>query len=99
MPPGQLERVLRPKVDGARNLHELTGELSAFVLFSSVAATLGSPGQANYAAANAYLDELATTRRAHGLPAISVAFGSWAARGAMTPHLHEPDPPRPAAPA
>ncbi|OLB75789.1 MAG: hypothetical protein AUI14_20350, partial [Actinobacteria bacterium 13_2_20CM_2_71_6] len=91
MSPEQLARVLRPKVDGARHLHELTGGLTAFVLFSSVAATLGSPGQANYAAANAYLDELAAARRAHGLPATSVAFGSWAARGAMSAHLGEAD--------
>jgi acyl transferase domain-containing protein/NADPH:quinone reductase-like Zn-dependent oxidoreductase/NAD(P)-dependent dehydrogenase (short-subunit alcohol dehydrogenase family)/acyl carrier protein len=75
----QLESVMRPKVDGAMHLHELTSdhELDWFVLFSSGAATLGTPGQGNYAAANAFLDALAHWRRARGLCAQSLAWGLW----------------------
>nr|WP_275560629.1 type I polyketide synthase [Streptomyces sp. 5-6(2022)] len=81
--PERADGVLRPKVDAALHLHELTRdrELSAFVLFSSFAGTLGGPGQGSYAAANAFLDALAHARRAQGLPATSVAWGAWSGGG------------------
>ncbi|MEV7420968.1 SDR family NAD(P)-dependent oxidoreductase, partial [Streptomyces sp. NPDC089919] len=87
----QVERVLRPKLDAALHLHELTAgmELSAFVLFSSVSALIGGPGQGNYAAANAFLDALAAARRSVGLPATSLAWGLWANTAGMSGTLDE----------
>ncbi|MEW2080084.1 SDR family NAD(P)-dependent oxidoreductase, partial [Streptomyces sp. NPDC013433] len=91
MSPEQIERVMRPKVDAAWHLHELTADadLSAFVLFSSVASLMGSPGQANYAAANAALDALAESRRAARLPATSLAWGLWSEAAGMAAQLDE----------
>ncbi|MFD6180796.1 type I polyketide synthase [Streptomyces goshikiensis] len=75
----QVAAVLRVKVDATRHLHELTRDLdlSAFVLFSSFAATFGAPGQGNQAPGNAFLDAFAEYRRASGLPATSLAWGPW----------------------
>ena len=89
----RIDTVLRAKVDAAWNLHELTQDrdLSAFVVFSSMAGIVGGPGQGNYAAANSFLDGLATHRRARGLPGLSVAWGLWEQASAMTEHLGERD--------
>ncbi|MGA5824146.1 type I polyketide synthase [Kitasatospora sp. NPDC094028] len=89
----QLTEVLRPKVDAGWNLHEATSHLgiSAFVLFSSFAATAGGPGQANYAAANAFLDALAHHRRAEGRPAVSLGWGYWGESSGMTSTLDAVD--------
>jgi acyl transferase domain-containing protein/NAD(P)-dependent dehydrogenase (short-subunit alcohol dehydrogenase family) len=86
-------RVFAPKVDAGWFLHELTEglDLSVFVLFSSAAGCLGSPGQGNYAAANAFLDGLASYRQARGLPATSIAWGFWDRASDMTDALSEAD--------
>ncbi|MBC7841910.1 MAG: type I polyketide synthase [Gemmatimonadaceae bacterium] len=79
----RFRRVFAPKVSGAWNLQQQTRELSLdfFVLFSSMASVLGAAGQGNYAAANQFLDMLAHARRAQGLPALSINWGSWSEIG------------------
>ncbi|MEU7088433.1 type I polyketide synthase, partial [Streptomyces achromogenes] len=91
--PERVDAVLRPKVDAAWHLHELTRDLdlSAFVLYSSLAGLLGTAGQSNYAAGNTFLDALAVHRAAHGLPATSLAWGLWEEGSASTSHLDEVD--------
>jgi acyl transferase domain-containing protein/NADPH:quinone reductase-like Zn-dependent oxidoreductase/acyl carrier protein len=91
--PQRLRTVVAPKADGARHLDQLTRELDVawFVLFSSIAGVVGSPGQANYAAANALLDDLARDRRSAGLPAVSIDWGLWATEEGMGGSLDSAD--------
>ncbi len=89
----RLEGVWAPKADAAWYLHELTEgmDLDAFVLFSSAAGVLGSPGQGNYAAANAFMDALAAYRQARGMAATSIAWGLWQSTSELTSGVSETD--------
>ncbi|WP_416955853.1 SDR family NAD(P)-dependent oxidoreductase [Streptomyces sp. Agncl-13] len=91
--PERLDAVLRPKIDAAWHLHRLAErhKVGAFVLYSSIAGVTGSGGQANYAAANAFLDALAHHRRSAGAPATSLAWGLWAQESALTGALAAAD--------
>ncbi|WNV86267.1 SDR family NAD(P)-dependent oxidoreductase [Umezawaea sp. Da 62-37] len=85
--PQRLASVMRAKVTSATNLHELAGDLDAFVVFSSVIGVVGNAGQANYAAANAALDALVARRRAAGQPGVSIAWGVWGGPGMLEDDL------------
>ncbi|MEU7277127.1 SDR family NAD(P)-dependent oxidoreductase, partial [Streptomyces asiaticus] len=91
--PERLARVWAAKAAGAAHLHTATADLplSLFAMFSSAAGVLGSPGQANYAAANAFCDALAAHRQAYGLPGLSVAWGLWAQASELTGRLAATD--------
>jgi polyketide synthase 12 len=89
----RVDAALRPKVDGAWNLHELTrdADLAVFALFSSAAGVLGTAGQGGYNAANTFVDALASWRRAQGLPATSLAWGPWNQASEMSEHVGTTD--------
>ncbi|BBJ38683.1 hypothetical protein SSPO_014010 [Streptomyces antimycoticus] len=93
MTPEQLDTVLAPKLDAAWHLHRLTRDMdpAAFVMFSSAASIMGNGGQANYAAANMFLNALAEHRRAEGRTAHTLAWGLLASAGGMTGHLDDAD--------
>ncbi|MFF2848875.1 SDR family NAD(P)-dependent oxidoreductase [Streptomyces sp. NPDC058001] len=89
----QVDAVLRPKVEGAWNLHTRTAhlDLAAFVLYSSAGAIFGGAGQSNYAAANGFLDDLARHRHVLGLPALALDWGLWEHETGMGSHLQDGD--------
>nr|AQV04230.1 SwnK [Alternaria oxytropis] len=85
--PQKCEATFAPKVDGLWNLHQLTKDnkdVDMFVMLSSISGVMGLPGLGNYAAANSFMDALAHLRRAHGLPATSIAYGVWSGDGMAT---------------
>lgn len=86
----ELDHVLRPKLAGGWNLHELTASdpLDFFVCFSSASSLLGADGQGHYAAANRSLDALAAWRRSQGLPGLSINWGRWGTAGMLTAEAH-----------
>ncbi len=90
---GRLQKTMAPKAEAAWHLHQLTQEIEGceLILFSSVAGTLQSAGQGNYAAANAFLDALAGTRKAEGLHALSIGWGAWQSESTLTARLSEAD--------
>ncbi|KAJ9158137.1 Erythronolide synthase, modules 1 and 2 [Coniochaeta hoffmannii] len=89
MTPQRCETTIAPKMYGAWNLHQATQhvDMDLFMMFSSISGVMGMPGLANYAASNSFLDALAHFRRAQGLPATSVAYGTWAGDGGMASKL------------
>jgi thioesterase domain-containing protein/acyl carrier protein/NADP-dependent 3-hydroxy acid dehydrogenase YdfG len=91
--PARLRRVLRAKAEAAWHLHELTKDLDLemFILFSSLAGTVSAPGQASYAAANAYLDALASWRQARGMSGTAIAWGRWETASELTRNLSQAD--------
>ncbi|MGW3014395.1 beta-ketoacyl reductase, partial [Streptomyces sp. NPDC001219] len=91
--PKRLDTVLRPKTDAAWHLHQATlnHELNAFVVYSSIAGLIGNAGQANYAAANTYLDALTQHRNALGLPGTSLAWGLWNQTSTISGELNDTD--------
>jgi hypothetical protein len=91
--PDQVDAVLPVKTAAVEHLHELTADrdLDAFVVFSSLAGTMGGAGQANYAAANAFADAVCARRAAAGLPALSLAWGPWQRGEGMTAGVADSD--------
>ncbi|MFE7804447.1 beta-ketoacyl reductase [Streptomyces sp. NPDC057430] len=91
--PERLDAVVRPKIDAAWNLHELTRgtDLTAFVMYSSIAGLIGNAGQANYAAGNTFLGALAAHRQAQGLPGTSLAWGLWGESSTISGALDDND--------
>jgi acyl carrier protein len=83
------DRILGPKLVGARNLDRLLPDVDLFVLFSSISATMGFPGMSNYASANAGLDAIAAARRARGVHGLSIQWGPWLSTGMHAGELAE----------
>nr|BFE69874.1 hypothetical protein GCM10020092_031750 [Actinoplanes digitatis] len=89
--PQRLDVVLRPKADAVWNLHRAAADVAGFVVFSSFSGTVGAAGQANYAAANAFVDAVAELRRTEGKAGLSLGWGPWASTSGMTGELSDAD--------